>query len=78
MVTDLKRRQLLMKVGAGALASAVLARNAWPQSARRKRRIGVLTWWPEDDPAGRTQTAALADGLAALGWIEGNNIQVDY
>ena len=78
MVADLKRRQLLMKLGAGALASVVSARNAWPQSARRKRHVGVLTWWPDDDPAGRTQTAALAEGLAALGWIEGNTIQLDY
>ena len=78
MVADLKRRQLLMELVAGALASVVSAGNAWPQSTRRKRRVGVLTWWPEDDPAGRTQTAALAEGLAALGWIEGNNIQVDY
>jgi len=53
-------------------------RRAWPQAMRRKRRVGVLTWWPEDDPAGRTQTAALAEGLAVLGWSEGNNIQVDY
>ncbi len=78
VVADLKRRQLLMGLGAGALASIVSGRSAWPQSARRKRRIGVLTWWPDDDPAGRTQTAALAEGLAALGWIEGNNIQIDY
>ncbi len=45
---------------------------------RRKRRIGVLTWWPDDDPAGRTQTAALAEGLAALGWVEGKNIEIEY
>jgi putative ABC transport system substrate-binding protein len=73
----MKRRQLLTGLVGGGLASVAPLR-AWPQAARRKRRIGVLTWWPDGDPAGRTQTAALAEGLAALGWVEGNNIQIDY
>ena len=75
--TNLTRRALWTGLGAGALASIAPLR-AWPQVARRKRRIGVLTWWPDDDPAGRTQTAALAEGLAALGWVEGSNIQIEY
>ncbi len=74
----LKRRDLLTALGAGVVACIAPLRRAWPQPARGKRRIGVLTWWPEDDPAGRTQTAALAEGLAALGWAEGNNIQMEY
>jgi putative tryptophan/tyrosine transport system substrate-binding protein len=73
----MKRRQLLTSLVGGGLAS-VAPLHAWPQAARRKGRIGVLTWWPDGDPAGRTQTAALAEGLAALGWVEGNNIQIDY
>jgi putative tryptophan/tyrosine transport system substrate-binding protein len=72
------RRQFLTGLGATALASIAPLRRASPQMTRRKRRIGVLTWWPEDDPAGRTQTAALAEGLAALGWVDGNNIQIEY
>ena len=75
--TNLTRRALWTGLGAGALVSIAPLR-AWPQVTRRKRRIGVLTWWPDDDPAGRTQTAALAEGLAALGWIEGDNIQIEY
>jgi len=75
--TKLSRRALWTGLGAGALASIAPLR-AWPQVTRRKRRIGVLTWWPDGDPAGRTQTAALAQGLAALGWIEGDNIQIEY
>ena len=75
--TKLSRRALWTGLGAGALASIAPLR-AWPQVTRRKRRIGVLTWWPDGDPAGRTHTAALAEGLAALGWIEGNNIQIEY
>ena len=75
--TNLTRRALWTGLGAGALVSIAPLR-AWPQGLRRKRRIGVLTWWPDDDPAGRTQTAALAEGLAALGWIEGDNIQIEY
>jgi putative ABC transport system substrate-binding protein len=74
----LGRRELIAGIGAGAVASIAPLRRAWPQATRRKRRIGVLTWWPDGDPAGRTQTAALTEGLAALGWVEGNNIQIEY
>jgi putative ABC transport system substrate-binding protein len=55
---------------------------AWPivaraQQASRMRRIGVLGGSSEDDPATRDNLAALREGLAKLGWIEGRNLRID-
>lgn len=42
------------------------------------RRIGVLTAIAEDDPEGQARISALREGLKALGWTEGRDIQIDY
>jgi putative ABC transport system substrate-binding protein len=42
------------------------------------RRIGVLSAGSsEDEPAARADLAALREGLAKLGWIEGRNLRID-
>ena len=41
------------------------------------RRIGVLAGSAEDDPTTRANLAALREGLAKLGWIEGRNLRID-
>jgi putative ABC transport system substrate-binding protein len=56
---------------------------AWPLAARAQqasgmRRIGVLMGTPAEDAESKAELAALRDGLATLGWIEGNTIHVDY
>jgi putative ABC transport system substrate-binding protein len=71
----MKRRQFISLLG-GATA-------AWPFPARAQRsggarRIGVLVGLPSTDPAGQVEIGALRDGLAALGWREGGNLQVEY
>jgi putative ABC transport system substrate-binding protein len=71
------RRELLPITLLGGVAAA------WPVAARaqqpeRVRRIGVLTEWDENDPAGRTYLSAFRQGLAELGWIDGRNLKIDY
>jgi putative ABC transport system substrate-binding protein len=42
------------------------------------RRVGVLLPFPENDPFTQAIKAAFTDALRSLGWIEGQNIRVDY
>jgi len=41
------------------------------------RRISVLLGYPEGDKQAQANVAALREGLKQLGWIEGQNIQID-
>jgi putative tryptophan/tyrosine transport system substrate-binding protein len=70
----MKRREIITLLGAAAAA--------WPLAARaqqdsRVRRIGVLAGGTEDDSATRANLAAMREGLAKLGWIEGRNLRID-
>jgi ABC-type uncharacterized transport system substrate-binding protein len=56
---------------------------AWPLAARaqqpeRMRRIGVLTPWPANDAEGQSRVAAFTQALQQLGWIDGQNVRIDY
>jgi putative ABC transport system substrate-binding protein len=43
------------------------------------RRIGALMGGAaENDMEGRARSAALLEGLAALGWIDGRNVRIDF
>jgi len=69
----MKRRELIALLG-----SAV----AWPLAARaqqpeRMRRIIVLMGIANDAEA-QARAVALRQGLQALGWTIGRNIQIDY
>jgi putative ABC transport system substrate-binding protein len=68
------RRDLIALLG-GAFAWP-LAANA--QQGARLRRIGALMGYPEGDLQAQANVAALRQGLHALGWIEGRNVQTDY
>jgi putative ABC transport system substrate-binding protein len=48
------------------------------QKRERMRRIGVLMNLAADDPVSIARAGAFAQGLQALGWIYGQNVQVDY
>ena len=70
----MKRREFIALVGGAA---------AWPLAARaqqpeRMRRVGVLMSLPQNDPGGQAEVAAFYQGLAALGWVEGRNIRVEF
>jgi len=41
------------------------------------RRIGVMMGYAENDPEAQTRLAAFKQGLLALGWNEGRNLNVD-
>ena len=62
-----------------ALGSAA----AWPVVARAQsrdeiRRVGLLMNLAADDLEGRARVAALVRALKDLGWIEGQNLRIDY
>jgi len=68
-----KRREFIRLVG-GAAAAWPLAARA--QQGERVRRIGLLMG-TADDREGQARVTALKQGLQALGWIDGRNIQVE-
>lgn len=47
------------------------------QSSERKRRIGLLSPFSEQDNETQARLAAFKQLLDKLGWIEGRNIQID-
>jgi ABC-type uncharacterized transport system substrate-binding protein len=71
----MKRREFITLVG-GAAATWPLAARAQP--GERVRRIGVLTPWPANDAEARERIAAFAQALQLLGWIDGQNVRIDY
>jgi ABC transporter substrate binding protein len=70
----MKRREF---VGLAAAAAA------WPFAARAQqvggmRRLGVLAGYAANDPLGQMLATVLPQGLAALGWSDGQNIHLDW
>jgi len=65
----MKRRDFITLLGGVAAAWPLAARA---QQEEKVRRIGVLAGTIEP-----TWLAALRDGLAKLGWIEGHNLRID-
>jgi putative tryptophan/tyrosine transport system substrate-binding protein len=61
---------------------AALGTAAWPVATRAQmrgaRRLGYLSAVAESDPTGRRRIAALTGGLRDLGWMESQNLQIDY
>jgi putative tryptophan/tyrosine transport system substrate-binding protein len=59
------------------------AAAAWPPPAQAQqpewmRRIGVVMGYAESDPNGHLQVEAFRQQLRKLGWVEGNNIKIDF
>ena len=69
----MKRREFITLVGGAAV---------WPLAARaqtdRVRRIGVLMSVAENDPLSKERIAAFRQGLADLGWKDGQNVHIEY
>ena len=71
----LPRREVIGLI-AGALAAPFAARAQQPVD--RPRRLGVLSVTASDDPIAQVRTAVLKEGLAALGWKEGENFRFEW
>ena len=70
----MRRREFIAALG-GAAAWPFVARG---QQTERVRRVGVLMALGADDPESKARVTAFVQGLAQLGWIIGQNVQVDY
>jgi putative ABC transport system substrate-binding protein len=75
MTLRIGRRAFITLLG-GAAAVWPLAARA--QQGERVRRVGVLQATAENDPEIQARDKAFRQGLAALGWMEGRNILIDY
>jgi ABC-type uncharacterized transport system substrate-binding protein len=71
----MRRREFITLVG-GAAVSWSFAVHA--QQPERMRRLGVLTPLGTEDPDEQTAMPALLQGLKQLGWVDGDNLQIDY
>jgi ABC-type uncharacterized transport system substrate-binding protein len=69
------RREFIVSV-AGGLLAAPLAAEAQPQSSKKLPMVGILHSGPLDLTA--PSVAALRQGLHTLGYIEGQNISLEY
>ena len=71
----MRRRDFVCAVG-GAVAWPVAARAQQPE---RVRRIGVLQGGVDsNDPRSQPNIAAFQQALRQLGWIDGQNVTIDY
>ena len=69
----MRRREFIALIGGAA---------AWPlaavaQQAERMRRVGVLMAYDESDQEAKARVAMFREGLQALGWTDGRNIQIN-
>jgi putative ABC transport system substrate-binding protein len=67
----MRRRNFITLLGTSAAAWPLAARAQQPSATRR---VGVMHSETTDDGS---RAAALRDGLAKLGWIEGRNLRID-
>jgi putative tryptophan/tyrosine transport system substrate-binding protein len=72
---DLRRRDFVTLLSGAAVAWPLAARA---QQSPRMRRIGVLNAQPSDDPQSQARNGAFLQGLGALGWNVGRNLEIDY
>src|SRR5947207_10928210 len=70
----MRRREFITLLGGAAAAWPLGARAQQPE---RVRRIGWLMGGAENDPERRAYVAALREGLAKLGWVEGRNMRTE-
>jgi ABC-type uncharacterized transport system substrate-binding protein len=72
----MRRREVLGVMAGAAVASLPLVDRA--RSAERARRLGILMSTKEGDPVAVTRVAKFREGLAQLGWREGQNLEIEW
>jgi putative tryptophan/tyrosine transport system substrate-binding protein len=72
----MKRREFITLLGSVTLTWPRAAASA--QQGQRMRRVGALIPLSANDPQAQIRNAAFLQGLQQLGWIVGNNVQIDY
>jgi ABC transporter substrate binding protein len=70
-----KRREVITLLGGAAAAWPLGARA---QQGERMRRIVFLHALAESDPEVQSRIAAFGQGLAALGWTQRRNVQIEH
>ncbi len=70
----MNRREIIAALG----ATAVSPFSALAQPGERMRSVGVLMSFLQSDPAGAADVAAFRQRLTELGWIEGQNIRIEF
>jgi putative ABC transport system substrate-binding protein len=69
------RRNFIALLGGTAAAWPIAARA---QQAQRMRRVAALMPYTANDPQSQNRNAAFLQGLQQLGWIVGQNLQIEY
>ena len=70
----MRRREFILYLGTGAAMLPL----AGARSAERAKRLGMLMSTREGDPVAVTRVAKFREGLAQLGWHEGQNLQIEW
>ncbi len=71
----MRRREFI--AGLGGVATLAMPRVGRTQQGNRTRRVGVLLNFDENDPEAKAFLSAFTQGLAELGWMDGQNIRMD-
>jgi putative ABC transport system substrate-binding protein len=72
---QVRRREVIATLGGVAVGWPLALRAQQPASMRR---IGILHDYEAVDPEGKTQISAFSEQLRKLGWIEGENLEIQY
>ena len=74
----MRRREFITLLGGSMGLPSLLRTSAAQAQESRPRRIGWLSGGTESDSGWLLQRAALLEGLAKLGWVQGRNLQIEF
>jgi len=72
------RRRDFIKVVAGSATTWPLTVRAQQSKSTSMRRVAALMPYAANDPQAQNRNAAFLQGLQQLGWVVGQNVQIDY
>jgi putative ABC transport system substrate-binding protein len=67
-----RRRDFITLLGGSAAV--------WPLAAggQERRRVGLLSAYPQTDREGQARISAFLDTFQKLGWVDGRNVRIEY